>query len=1471
MGDNKKRPVGKQLLTAALSAGMLVTQTAPLLAADTDVNDSATNALDLMSEEISTNKVGKLKEHDKHEVVTLIVELETAPVAMQSSKARSAISQAVLKKGLLAEHDAIRNEIRKEIGSKQRSATIVSEYDYTTVFNGFTLETTFDNLEKIANVDGVKRVFVSEEQQLVEPTMKSSSEMVGANTAWASEFTGKGTKVAVLDTGLDLKHEAFQTAPKDVAETEADITKLFDSTTFQAKKYAGTTTAADVYHNEKVPFQFDYADKDANVSPESDATAATVDHGTHVAGTVGGYIANDEGAIKFSGIAPDAQLCIMKVFSDKGGGAYDHNIMAALEDAVNLNVDTVNMSLGSPAGYSETRNTALNEVYKRVSDKGIDLMIAAGNEYDSARGNQSGYDLASATDPDRGIVGSPSTFASSTSVASINNTKLTLPALTKDGRDMGYTQTSILMKKLIPSDKDAIELPYVFIPNVGKVEDFAGKDVKGKLALVQRGEIAFTEKINNAAAAGAVGVVIFDNVDGAMLTMSSDGTTIPSCFITKADGEFLRDAGNSTLSISKGDAQFINSVGSQMSDFSSLGVTPDLKLKPEITAPGGAIYSSLPVSMGSYGSMDGTSMATPHMAGMSAIVRQHIRESYPGLSAQQQRDLIDQLLMSTSTPVTQKANNVYYSPRKQGSGLANVNSAVTTKAYISVAPDEDGNVRPKINLGDDVDKTGEYTLTFNVNNMSDSAQTYRADTTVLMDGLAQDESGKLFIAKEEAQLINNEDVIVSTINGTESNEITVAANSSAEVTINVTLTDAGKEKFANFENGDFIEGFVEMKPVNHANNDIALTIPFMGFYGNWAQAPILEEGTWFDNTGEYMTYPLEMSVNFGKEETLLGSNYLADNAGYNKDLFALSPDNNGYGDKISSINFGMLRNADKVEYTVEDSEGNVVYKNTAEQMFKSVWNNDYSMIFPSSAYTGDYPIKAFEGKDADGNALPDGNYTYKIKATVDYDHTEGNVRDTYEVPFKLDRELPTASNVRVVREGDKLFLKGTMKENNALMSTGFMKDKIVAGDVYNDGTNNVNFKYDVTAYEGQTITLYGVDYAYNEYDYEVQIVAPAEETATAKEILASSIVKAQSLIDSGMLKDVNKKVMTLFNARLNQAVEVYKNEASTNEQLTAAWNKLADAMHYLDFTANTEQLQTLVDESLALDLDKYVDDENMVNFKEALEQAQTTLADENALDASLSEAYKTLVDAKSKLKLAEGQIDTILIDFFISKGDLVLENEAKYNTKAESWTVFTTALENAKKAREDLVSQEAINDAAIALSDAYLDIRLIANEETLKELQGYVAMIDEINAKEYSSETMAFFMQTRANIQTLIDSESFTMKQYEDILSLVAEVQVRIENDKLVPEEPTDPGKPDQPGEPTDPTVPSQPGEEPSKPATPEEPAQPSTPEEPSAKAPVKGTTKPATGDTTQAGILAGGLITAGLAAVATIWKRRKH
>lgn len=127
-----------------------------------------------------------------------------------------------------------------------------------------------------------------------------------------------------------------------------------------------------------------------------------------------------------------------------------------------------------------------------------------------------------------------------------------------------------------------------------------------------------------------------------------------------------------------------------MSDFSSWGVTSDLKLKPEITAPGGDIYSTLP--NGLYGKMSGTSMASPHMAGAAAVMQQYISENRDGINmtAEQRTSLFNALMMSTAVPV-QDENGIPYSSRKQGAGLVQLQNAMKSDVFLL----NSDNSRPK--------------------------------------------------------------------------------------------------------------------------------------------------------------------------------------------------------------------------------------------------------------------------------------------------------------------------------------------------------------------------------------------------------------------------------------------------------------------------------------------------------------------------------------------------------------------------------------------------------------------------------------------------------------------------------------------------------------------------------------------------------------------------------------------------------
>ena len=156
-----------------------------------------------------------------------------------------------------------------------------------------------------------------------------------------------------------------------------------------------------------------------------------------------------------------------------------------------------------------------------------------------------------------------------------------------------------------------------------------------------------------------------------------------------------------------------------MSDFSSWGATSELTLKPELSAPGGNIYSAVPGNR--YELMSGTSMAAPQVSGIAALVKQYIEEnelSQPGIT---DRALAQSLMMSTATPL-KDANGNYYPILQQGAGLANTAAATSADSYITVDGMPDGKV--KAELGDDPNRTGEYSFSFNIHNISNEGKVY---------------------------------------------------------------------------------------------------------------------------------------------------------------------------------------------------------------------------------------------------------------------------------------------------------------------------------------------------------------------------------------------------------------------------------------------------------------------------------------------------------------------------------------------------------------------------------------------------------------------------------------------------------------------------------------------------------------------------------------------------------------------------
>ena len=1030
------------------------------------------------------------------ERVRIVIELENAPL-LDSHKVSQYASVTDFLDSSAAQSterklERARKAVKSQLATKLDDVEV--RYEYTTVFNGLSVEADYADLETIQDLPGVKDAYVSQVYQLIEPVnetkLADSVPAIGGDISQKTGYTGKGMVVAILDTGLDTSHEAFQNAVNAPKFTKQDIADKLASDSLRV----GNVNVNSIYQSDKIPFAYDYYGNDTNVSGGNS-------HGTHVAGIVGA----NRGQV--TGVAPDAQLMIMKIFGDDGSGAYDSDIIAALEDAVVLGADAVNMSLGMTAGFSEAAATKTREVYQRVKNAGISLMCAAGNEYSSSYKSAGGTDLPLASNPDNGAVASPSTYDAALSVASMNNVKATAPYLLVGDRKIRYSDPAETASKQIASLNGKYE--YVDC-GVGATTDFTGKSLTGKVALIQRageeaGEIlSFAQKEKNAKAAGAKAVIIYDNVEGDLVNMATDGS-IPAVFISKADGEAMLAATEKKVSFSKSYlSQFQDAYSGKMSDFSSWGVTPDLKLKPEITAPGGNIYSTLPGGL--YGSMSGTSMASPHMAGAAVVMAQYITEELGGTDMTQQEitALSNKLLMSTAVPVKNK-QSLPYSPRKQGAGLVQLGRATKAKACLSSA---EGGL-PKAELGDSAD--GSFSFSFQANNLSKSEIQYEVGVTVLTEATVK-ENGKTYLAQSPRQLGADEVAV------TAPSSVTLNASGTATVNVSLALTEKGKAALEDFPNGIYLEGFVTLTPVN-GGDTISLGLPFLGFYGDWSAAPIFDASV-YDTDKSPAVYRTMLGL-FGADGSgyYLGHNlYATDNDRFDKNYIAMSNKTSNY--HVTAA-MAMLRNADKLTFSVTNESNTEVYEETLTNQSKTYYSSSqqsYHTPMANTGFTG-YTKSKFSA----AKALPEGKYTYSVTATLN------GKTETESFPLTIDNQAPEVVKSEVVIQNGKRLWKVTVRDNHyvqavcATLGSTPLTGWYAPNETEEGVESVVTFDLSNQALSGLTQAKIGlVDYADNQtvsdyYDLTGGTVVDPEPTEPETEPVLASIKAPASIRPSADL------------------------------------------------------------------------------------------------------------------------------------------------------------------------------------------------------------------------------------------------------------------------------------------------------------------------------------------------------------------
>ena len=1089
-------------------------------------------------ERIQMENTAKLDDSDEVEIIVVVND----SVADPDSRAQV--------NALLRTQKSALSQIERALDTK-----VEPQRQYTTLLNGFSATVTYGQYKAIRRLDCVQSAFISPTFELL-PDTANSNKMIGGGSYNTTGFTGEGMLVAILDTGVDMGHEVFKAAPKSPSLTQEKLRTLLETYDFQVESIIKGISVSNLYYSAKIPFQFDYGDKDKDGNPGEKGS-----HGTHVASTAAGNVGVNDAVM---GVAPQAQIINMNVFKSSGGASYS-DILAALEDCILLGVDVANLSLGSDCGYidydSEDAFTkSLLDVFERTGESGVSLAVAAGNAYNAAYGDAFGG-KALASNPDYGLVSEPSTYGESLSVAAVSNGVVNSPYVTVGGKNLAYQDSATISDdenaKPFRSLSSRGSLEYVVVPNYGAETDYEGLDAQGKIALVQRGGGMYYEQKERAAAnAGAIGMLVYNNVPG-MLYMSITDWKIPCAFVSQAAGEYMKQQQTKTLSVAAADA-LVESPTYGMADFSSWGATTELTLKPELTAPGAGIYAAVP---GGYESMDGTSMASPHVAGGMAIVQQALKARDASMSGADRKHMTDTLLMSTAHVIYDN-DGVPYSPRKQGAGLMSLNDAVNTRGYLSVA----GMERPKLELKDDPAMKGVYTMTFTVHNTGSDTLYYDVTPIVLTDTTESYVNGN---QQEFSTISGSSRLLPHTFTtNCENNRVSVAPGKTADVTVTVTVTDEGRTMLAQFPNGGYVEGFVTLTQVaadgSSLTDPIDLGVPFLAFYGDWTKAPIMDSTDYWETLdGSASQAQAYMNTAFSSSSENTVDTYLGDNnytsVPYLADRNAISPNNDDFMDSLTGIYTGLLRNTKSLKYTITGANGQVYYSKDCEYVGKSIYSYDYYRIVPAGVDAEYDGIEPWYGTDAHNAKLPNNTKaTVTIEATLPYGDGVGtNQKHSWSFPITIDTEEPHADNLKVTESEGRYYLSLDVSDNQYVAAVVFYNIKNSEmlygmqgfGELQPGVTSHVS-EYDITGF-GETFGMIVHDYAGNSKVYTVTAKGNPDDhgTITPTNILWTENFNEKWLPDDWSIQSKGSSLNTWYRDEDYTATVDYDDDNQQNEWL----------------------------------------------------------------------------------------------------------------------------------------------------------------------------------------------------------------------------------------------------------------------------------------------------------------------------------
>lgn len=590
-----------------------------------------------------------------HTPLRVIVQFKQDPSAVDFKKKQSQGLKPSLEESIqLVEesHKKFKGQINGH-AKLNKSANI--NYEYQHAFNGVSMTLPANEVFELLKLDTVQAVYEDKEVH-IEPSADAEVEssngatinqdslaQIGVNKLHTEGITGKGIKVGVIDTGIDYNHP--------------DLKDVFVS-------------GYDFVNKDSDPMETTYEDWKKSGWPELNPITKESyysSHGTHVSGIIAGTGKNSSD-FAIEGVAPQVQLYGYKVLGPYGSG-FSQDIMAGIDQAVKEKMDVINLSLG---GEITDPLNPMSVAINNATLAGTVCVVAAGN---AGAMYTIGNPASSALGITVGASSSPVTVETSNGVANSVNQTVNLNDMRLMALNFGTDLNSLKGQNL----------EIVFVQK-GQTNDFSGKNVKDKVVLIERGISTLNEKIMIAKANGAKAVIMFNNIPNETYIPYYFGYSynwIPTFNILNEQGTKLVDMlKNGPVSITFNQFGQMKVEGDKLANFSSRG--PARKyydIKPEITAPGVDVFSSVPAYMNgeghrtdyghAYARYSGTSMASPHVAGAAALILQ----SHPEYSPED----VKLALMNTADELKKS-----YSVFEVGAGRINAYEAVHSTVKVGV-------------------------------------------------------------------------------------------------------------------------------------------------------------------------------------------------------------------------------------------------------------------------------------------------------------------------------------------------------------------------------------------------------------------------------------------------------------------------------------------------------------------------------------------------------------------------------------------------------------------------------------------------------------------------------------------------------------------------------------------------------------------------------------------------------------------